>query len=197
LKTGVLAMQGAFLEHEKILESLGVEVIEVRKPEDLEGLDGLVIPGGESTTIGKMLDRYGLLEPVKEKGRNGLPLFGTCAGMILLSRKIEEGLAGQPVIGLLDVVTSRNAFGRQVESFEIDVEMPELGDMPFHGVFIRAPIIREVSKNVKILGKIEEGIVAVREGNILAVAFHPELTDDTRIHEYFIKMIREGKKTDG
>jgi pyridoxal 5'-phosphate synthase pdxT subunit len=197
LQIGVLAMQGAFSEHKKVLESLGIKVTEVRKPEDLVHLDGLVIPGGESTTIGKMLQRYGLLAPITEKGKQGFPLFGTCAGMILLSKKIEEGMAGQPVIGLLNVVTSRNAFGRQVDSFESDIKIQELGDKPYHGVFIRAPIIREVSDKVKIMGRIDEGIVAVREGNILAVAFHPELTDDTRIHEYFIRMVKEAEKANG
>jgi pyridoxal 5'-phosphate synthase pdxT subunit len=197
VKIGVLAMQGAFVEHEKVLKSLGIEVIEVRKPEDLDDLDGLIIPGGESTTIGKMLDRYGLLQPIREKGEAGFPLFGTCAGMILLSKNIEEGMTGQPVLGLLDVVTSRNAFGRQLESFEADIEIPELGNKPFHGIFIRAPLIRKVSEKVKVLGKLKEGIVAVREGNILAAAFHPELTEDARFHEYFIRMIREDRKQDG
>lgn len=191
LKIGVLAMQGAFIEHVKMLENLGVEAIEVRKPEELESLDGLIIPGGESTTIGKMLVRFDLLEPIRKKGRKGFPIFGTCAGSVLLSREVIGGTKDQPVLGLLDLVSSRNAYGRQIDSFEADLEVPALGDEPFHGVFIRAPVIDSIRNNVQILCKFQDKIVAVREGNILATSFHPELTNDPRFHKYFLEMVEE------
>ncbi len=187
MKIGVLALQGAFIEHEKKLRALGVEAVEVRLPEDLEGLDGLIIPGGESTTIGKLAVEYGLIEPLRQFARDK-PTWGTCAGMIFLAKDI--GNDRQPILGLMDVHVNRNAFGRQVDSFEVDLPISVLGDEPLHCVFIRAPVVTEVDKGVDVLARLADGrIVAVKEGHLLATAFHPELTDDNRLHEYFLKMI--------
>lgn len=188
---GVLALQGAFIEHRKALERLGVETREVRLPEQLEGLSGLIIPGGESTTIGKLAVTYGLIEPIRTRAASGWPVWGTCAGMILLARDIG-GLA-QPLIGLMDVTIRRNAFGRQVDSFETLLDVPELGgDMPFRAIFIRAPLIERVGPGVQVLARLSDGaIVAARQGNLLATAFHPELTDDLRFHQYFVRMTGE------
>jgi pyridoxal 5'-phosphate synthase pdxT subunit len=196
LKIGVLAMQGAFIEHVKALRSLGVETVEVRMPEELEALNGFIIPGGESTTIGKMLARFDLLEPIKDKGKKGFPIFGTCAGTVLLSREIKGGEKNQPVLGLLDLVTCRNAYGRQIESFEADLDVPVLGKSKFHGVFIRAPIIESIRNNVQVLSEFGGKMVAVREGNILATSFHPELTDDPRFHQYFLEMVNQSQATE-
>jgi pyridoxal 5'-phosphate synthase pdxT subunit len=193
MKIGVLALQGAFIEHEKMLRALGVEAVEVRLPSDLEGLDGLIIPGGESTTIGKLAVEYGLIEPLRQFAQT-TPTWGTCAGMIFLAKDI--GIDRQPILGLMDIKVNRNAFGRQVDSFETDLPITVLGDEPFHMVFIRAPIVTEVSDRVAILAKLADGrIVAVQEAHLLATAFHPELTDDTRLHRYFLEMIEsDGKK---
>lgn len=187
MRIGILALQGAFIEHEKILERLGAEPIEVRLPHHLEGLDGLIIPGGESTTIGKIAARWGLLEPLAAFAQSGRPLWGTSAGMILIASKVTGGTADQPILGLMDVTVRRNAFGRQVDSFEADLAVPVLGAPPFHAVFIRAPSIEQVGDGVEVLARLEDGtIVAVRQGNLLATAFHPELTDDERFHRYFL-----------
>ncbi len=184
-RIGVLACQGAFVEHVQALRRLDVEAREVRLPQDLEGLDGLIIPGGESTTIGKLMVRDNLMEPVKEKIREGFPVWGTCAGMILLAKDI--GGHEQPLIGAMDIKVRRNAFGRQVDSFEADLEMPALGK-PFHAVFIRAPLVEQVGEGVEVLARLEDGgIVAVEQRNLLASAFHPELTEDLRFHEYFAR----------
>jgi 5'-phosphate synthase pdxT subunit len=189
MKIGVLALQGAFLEHEKTLTRLGVEVAEVRLPQHLETLDGLIIPGGESTTIGKVARQWGLLEPLRAFGQSGRPLWGTCAGMVLMAKEAVDGAADQPLLGLLDVTVRRNAFGRQVDSFEVDLDVPALGKEPFHAVFIRAPLIERVGKGVETLTQLEDGtIVAVRQGNLLATAFHPELTEDDRFHRYFLSL---------
>ncbi len=189
MRVGVLALQGAFIEHEKMLRRLGVDAIEVRLPEELEGLDGLIIPGGESTTIGKVGQRWGLLEPVRAFARSGRPVWGTCAGMILMAKEVADGVPGQPLLGLMDVAVRRNAFGRQVESFEADLEVPALGEPPFHAVFIRAPVVTSIGEGVEVLTRLEGGaIVAVRQGNLLATAFHPELTDDERFHRYFLNL---------
>ncbi len=187
-KIGVLAIQGAFREHRKILEKMDCEVVEVRSVSDLEGLEGLIIPGGESTAIGKQLVLNGFGEKIAEAANKGMPVFGTCAGMILLSRDIEE--SEQYRLGLLDAVVKRNAFGRQVASFEADLQVKGL-DEDIRAVFIRAPYILTVSPNVDVLAEYNHKIVLVRQNNILACAFHPELTEDTRIHEYFIKMVEE------
>lgn len=189
---GVLALQGAFIEHIHRLQSLGVETREVRMPADLEGLDGLIIPGGESTVIGKLAVSYGLIEPLREFARQK-PTWGTCAGMIFLARDI--GSDRQPILGLMDIHVNRNAFGRQVDSFEID--LPIVGmDAPFPAIFIRAPIITEAGSEVEVLARIDDaayphGIVAVRQGHLLATAFHPEVTADTRMHQWFIDMVKQ------
>ncbi len=190
MKIGVLALQGAFLEHERILTRLGVEAAEVRLPQHLEGLDGLIIPGGESTTISKVARRWELLEPLRAFGRSGCPVWGTCAGMIFIAREVVDGKPDQPLLGLMDVTVRRNAFGRQVDSFEADLKVAALGDEPFHAVFIRAPRIERVGEGGEVLAQLEDGaIVAARQGNLLATAFHPELTDDDRFHQYFLRLL--------
>jgi pyridoxal 5'-phosphate synthase pdxT subunit len=187
-RIGVLALQGAFREHKNSLVSLGADVTEVRLPRQLDGLDGLVIPGGESTTIGKLMVTYKLLEPMRRLATGGFPMFGTCAGMIVLAKDI--GGLDQPLVGIMDVRVCRNAFGRQVDSFETDIPIPALGADPFHAVFIRAPLIEEVGPGVEVLARLEDGrIVAARQGNLLAAAFHPELTADRRMHDYFLNML--------
>jgi pyridoxal 5'-phosphate synthase pdxT subunit len=190
-RIGVLALQGAFIEHEKILRELGVEAVEVRLPEQLAGLDALVIPGGESTTIGKLAVAYVLVEPIRQMATHGKPIWGTCAGMILLAKDI--GGMNQPLVGVMDIVVERNAFGRQVDSFCEDLDAPELaaGGPPIRGVFIRAPLIKQVGPGVQVLARLPDGrIVAARQENLLATAFHPELTDDRRFHRYFLSLVR-------
>ena len=191
MKIGVLALQGDFIEHEKHLRRLGVEVVEVRLPQHLAGLDGLILPGGESTTIGKLAVKYRLLEPLRDLAANGLPMWGTCAGLILLAR--DAGYE-QPLIGVLDVTVQRNAFGRQVDSFETDLTLPVLADAqrPFRAVFIRAPLITRAGPAVDVLARLDNSsaaIVAVRQDHLLATAFHPELTDDDRFHRYFLTLV--------
>jgi 5'-phosphate synthase pdxT subunit len=193
---GVLALQGDFREHESMLQSLGVATRRVRTVEDLEGIDALVIPGGESTTMSNLALRWGLMEPLRELVRGGLPAFGSCAGMIMLADRIEGGRPDQETIGGLDVTVLRNAFGRQVDSFEADLDIPVLGERPVHAVFIRAPWVEQAGESVEVLGRVSSGpaagrIVAVRQGHLLATSFHPELTGDTRVHEYFVEMVRE------
>lgn len=187
MKIGVLALQGAVAEHIQMLSALGVEAISVRLPSQLDSLDGLVIPGGESTTIGKLLHEYNLMETLRRLATQDFPLFGTCAGMILLAKKATD-LQWQPV-GAIDIEVKRNAFGRQVDSFEADLAIPTLGDKAFHGVFIRAPIIDQVNPGVDILCRVNGNVVAVKQGKALACAFHPELTDDSRFHKYFLDLI--------
>jgi 5'-phosphate synthase pdxT subunit len=187
MKIGVLALQGAFIEHEKKLRELGAEAVEVRLPKDLDGLDGLIIPGGESTTIGKLAVEYGLVDPLRQFAQHKAT-WGTCAGMIFLAKDI--GIDRQPILGAMDIKVDRNAFGRQVDSFEVDLKMSPLGDEPFHAVFIRAPVVTAVGNDVDVLAKLEDGrIVAVQSGHLLATAFHPELTDDNRLHGYFLKLV--------
>lgn len=187
LKIGVLALQGAFVEHMAVLKRLGVEAVAVRLPEQLEGLDGLIIPGGESTTIGKLMTTYGLLEPVRHTIEGGTPVYGTCAGMILLARDI--GRHDQPLLGEMDITVERNAFGRQLDSFEEDLSIPALGPDPFHAVFIRAPSITCIGNGAQELARLHDGtVVAAQQGALLATAFHPELSSDVRMHEYFIAM---------
>ncbi|MBM3130243.1 MAG: pyridoxal 5'-phosphate synthase glutaminase subunit PdxT [Chloroflexi bacterium] len=189
MKIGVLALQGAFIEHIKILRARDVEAIEVRKPEQLRDLDGLIIPGGESTTFGKLAVEYGLIEPMRALCAAGKPVWGTCAGMIFLAKEIGRA---QPLIGVMDVTVKRNAFGRQVDSFEIDLDIPALEPRaPFHAIFIRAPLIASVGKGVEVLAKLDDGtIVAARQGNLLATSFHPELTNDARFHKFFLKNVK-------
>jgi pyridoxal 5'-phosphate synthase pdxT subunit len=205
MKIGVLALQGAFIEHEKILEHIGVEAVEVRLPQHLVGLDGLIIPGGESTTIGKVAWQWELMEPLRAFARTGRPLWGTCAGMIFIAKDVVDGKPDQPLLKLMDVTVRRNAFGRQVDSFEADLDVPALGKGPFHAIFIRAPFIERVEEGVEVLAKLDpalrrppsesrgevEGdgtVVAVRQENLLATAFHPELTEDDRFHRYFLTL---------
>lgn len=185
---GVLALQGAFIEHVHALERLGVAAHEVRLPRDLDGLDGLIMPGGESTTIGKLMVQYRLDEPIRARARAGFPIWGTCAGMILLAKDI--GGLHQPLIGVMDIVVERNAFGRQLDSFEADLTISVIGAEPFRTIFIRAPLIHTVSGETEILARLADGrIVAAREGNLLATSFHPELTNDDRLHRYFVEEI--------
>ncbi|ABB13687.1 pyridoxal 5'-phosphate synthase glutaminase subunit PdxT [Carboxydothermus hydrogenoformans] len=190
MKIGVIAMQGAFREHEQTLARLGVETLRIRRPEQLSQIDGIIIPGGESTTIGKLLGDFNLMEPLRERILSGLPVFGTCAGMILLAKEIEN--SNQPRIGTMDIKVARNAFGRQVDSFEVDLEIPEVGQEPVRAVFIRAPYILEVKPSVQVLAKVDDKIVMARQDNMLVSAFHPELTDDLRIHRYFIEKVCKG-----
>jgi 5'-phosphate synthase pdxT subunit len=188
---GVLAVQGDFAEHAAMLRRAdpSVSVREVRTPKDLQGLDGLIVPGGESTTIGKLLVAYGLETPVREAAEHGMPVWGTCAGMILLARDIQ---GGEPDgrIGLMDLTVQRNAFGRQIDSFETELTFKGL-DRPLHAVFIRAPTVQRLGDQAEALATLEDGrVVAARQGNLLATAFHPELTPDVRVHKYFIDVCR-------
>ncbi len=193
LKIGVLAVQGAFREHIAMFEFLGVEAVEVRLPEQLDDLDGLVIPGGESTAIGRLMATFGLLEPVRRTIEGGLPVYGTCAGMILLARDI--GREAQPILGRMDIVVRRNAFGRQLDSFESDIAVPDLGPEPFHAVFIRAPIIERVGPGARTLARLDDGtIVAAEEGTMLVTAFHPELSGDARMHRRFVALCAEARE---
>lgn len=191
-KVGVLALQGDFEKHIQMLECLGVPSVEVREKSQLEEIDGLIIPGGESTTIGKLLVRYDLLEPLKTFAKMGKPIFGTCAGAILLAKEIEG--SNQDRIGVLDIVVKRNAYGRQIESFEADIFVPKIGELPVRGVFIRAPIIKHTEDGVEVLARFGDHPVLVKQGAILASTFHPELTNDTRIHAFFLSLFPEEKK---
>ena len=187
MKIGVLALQGAFREHLDTLRAIDVEGVRVREPADLDGISGLILPGGESTTMRQLIERWGLHDPIMALASRGAPIFGTCAGLILLATEIAGGEA--PILPLLDVTVERNAFGRQLESFEADVPVPSLGDLPVHAVFIRAPIIERTGPDVEVLARLDDGrIVAVRERNIIATAFHPELAGETRFHRLVVTM---------
>lgn len=183
---GVLALQGDFREHRRVLDGLGVATREVRLPEDLAGLDAIVIPGGESTTIGKLATRFGVVDPLREMIAGGLPTYGTCAGLIFCAMAVTEG--EQPLLAVLDVIVRRNAFGRQNESFEEAIDVAGL-DGPFHAVFIRAPWVAKVGDGVEVLATVDGHPVMVRQANIIGTSFHPELTDDTRIHRMLLEMI--------
>ena len=192
MKIGILALQGDFAEHSATLERLGIETRQVRLPAQLESLDGLIIPGGESTTIGKLAEDYQLIEPIQEFSKTRA-IWGTCAGAIFLSKDARRK---QPLLGLMDITVERNAFGRQVESFEIDIEVPVLHEFdpqngqPFHAVFIRAPLIESVDGTARSLASLPDGrIVAARQGNLLATSFHPELTSDNRFHQFFLSIV--------
>ena len=190
MRIGVLALQGDFAEHVAMLAQIGVEPVEVRLPEHLDGLAGLCLPGGESTTMRRLIDRWGLRRPLLDFAATGAPLFGTCAGMIILSREIADG--DEPVLPLLDVTVRRNAFGRQLDSFEGELDVPLVGDQPVKGVFIRAPVIERVGPGVDVLARLDDDrIVAVRERNIVATAFHPELADEPRFHRLVATMAAE------
>lgn len=192
MKIGVLALQGSFHEHQAILQTLGVQVVQVRLPQELDGLDGLIIPGGESTTIGKLAVDFNLLQPLQQFGKEHA-IWGTCAGSIFLSKDAHRQ---QPLLGLMDIQVERNAFGRQVDSFETDLEIQVLQSVSkenplFHCVFIRAPLIEKVGTGVEVLAKLPDGrIVAARQGHFLATSFHPELTEDARFHQYFLEVVQ-------
>jgi 5'-phosphate synthase pdxT subunit len=187
---GVLALQGAFAAHARSLADAGAAAREVRVPDDLTGLDGLVMPGGESTTMSRLLLTSGLFEPLAERLDGGLPVLGTCAGMILLARRVLDGRPDQRSFGVLDIAVRRNAYGRQVDSFETDLTIPVLGDRPFHAVFIRAPQVVETGEGVEVLARHEGKPVLVRRGPAMAAAFHPELSGDPRLHAMFVAAVR-------
>jgi 5'-phosphate synthase pdxT subunit len=188
MKIGVLAAQGAFIEHITALNNLKTEAVPVRLPGELKGLDGLIIPGGESTTISRLMNGYELTGEISVMAGKGMPVFGTCAGMILIAKNIS-GNTITP-LGLMDITVKRNAFGRQVDSFETELAVPALGKEPFHAVFIRAPVIEQYGKDVEVLARLENNTaVAVRQGKFLATAFHPELTQDLRFHRYFLDIV--------
>ncbi len=188
-KIGVLASQGAFAEHIASLDKLDVEAVQVRLPGELKGIDGLIIPGGESTTISLLMSSYDLLSKISNLAKEGMPLFGTCAGMIMMAKNIKGN--STHTLGLMDITVKRNAFGRQVDSFETELDIPVLGKKSFPAVFIRAPLIASCEKPVEVLAKLKDGtIVAARQGKMLATAFHPELTDDLRVHKYFLDIVK-------
>jgi len=190
MKVGVLALQGTFIEHISILRQLGVEAPPIRLPHELDTLDGLIIPGGESTTMLRLMESFRLIQPIREMARDGLSIWGTCAGMVLLSKSISN--YEMETLGLMDMQIRRNAFGSQIDSFEVDLEIPSVGEEPFHAVFVRAPIVKEVKPDVKILSCLPDStIVAARQNRLLACAFHPEFTDDLRFHSYFLNMISQ------
>ncbi|HET9029791.1 MAG TPA: pyridoxal 5'-phosphate synthase glutaminase subunit PdxT [Candidatus Aquilonibacter sp.] len=192
---GVLALQGDVVEHIASLERAGAHALAVKTQADLDRVDGLVIPGGESTTVMKLLDRFGLNEPIKERVRAGMPLWGTCMGMIVAAHDVAE--LEQPTLDLIDITVRRNAFGRQNESAEVDLAIPALGPQPFPAIFIRAPWIERVGPSVELLAERNGHGVMVREGHVLGTSFHPELTDDSRVHAYFIGMVNEARKNVG
>ncbi|MEM8529212.1 MAG: pyridoxal 5'-phosphate synthase glutaminase subunit PdxT [Chloroflexota bacterium] len=187
---GILALQGDFREHEQVLQKLGVSTQQVRLPKHLEYVDRLIIPGGESTAIGKLLVMYNLLEPIRERGLQGLPIWGTCAGAILMAKHIAEGRpAGQPSLALVDITAKRNAFGRQLDSFEANLNVPSLGEDSFHAIFIRAPLLESPERDVDTIATLEgQHIVAAQQGAFLLTCFHPELSNDDRFHRYFLEL---------
>lgn len=195
MRIGVLALQGAFIEHVKMLRALGVEAVEVRLPEQLDALDGLIIPGGESTTIGKLAVMYGFMEPLRRfAGEKGM--WGTCAGMIFMAKEIGQD---QPLLGVMDIVVERNAFGRQVDSFEVDLQVPQVKNgtlesaTPYPAVFIRAPKLVEAKEDARVIARLPNGTaVAAQQGKLLVTSFHPELTQDARFHKYFLSLLQEG-----
>jgi 5'-phosphate synthase pdxT subunit len=188
MKIGVLAAQGAFAEHIAVLQKLGVAAVPIRLPGELKGVAGLILPGGESTTISRLLSAYDLMKEIAGLAGNGVPVFGTCAGLILMAKQISGNSAVS--LGLMDITVKRNAFGRQVDSFETDLNVPALGEKAFPGVFIRAPRIEACGRHVEVLSRLADGtIVAARQGKLIVTAFHPELTDDPRFHRYFLDII--------
>lgn len=192
---GVLALQGDFREHIALLTSLGAEVRPIRRAVELEEVAGLVIPGGESSVMDKLSRAFGLAEPLKAAIRSGLPVYGTCAGMIMLADRVVDAIAGQESLGGLDIAVRRNAFGSQLESFETDLDVPAVGAEPMHAVFIRAPVVEEVGAGVTALATLDDGrVVAVEHGNLLATSFHPEMCGDSRFHEYFLSKVRSLSK---
>jgi 5'-phosphate synthase pdxT subunit len=190
-RVGVLAIQGDVREHVRVLTDLGADAIPVRRPEELDRVDGLVVPGGESSVIDKLSRAFGMQHPVREAVAQGMPVFGTCAGLILLADRITDAIAGQQSFGGLDVTVRRNAFGSQVDSFETDLDVPVLGAPPVHAVFIRAPLVEQTGAEVETLAALDDGrIVAVRQGALMGTSFHPEVTGETRFHALFLDMVR-------
>ena len=190
MKVGVLALQGTFIEHIGILRQLGVEAPPIRLPNELDTLDGLIVPGGESTTMLRLMESSKLLQPVREMARDDLAIWGTCAGMVLLAKSVSN--YEMETLGLMDTMVRRNAFGSQIDSFEADLEIPLVGKEPFHAVFIRAPIIKDAKPSVEILSRLPDStIVAARQNRLLACAFHPEFTDDLRFHSYFLSIVSQ------
>lgn len=191
-RVGVLALQGDFREHLAVLRGLGADAVPVRRPAELDEIEGLVIPGGESSVMDKLSRAFGLAGPLRDAIADGLPVYGTCAGLIMLADRVLDGIAGQQSLGGLDVSVRRNAFGSQVDSFETDLEIPAVGGEPMHAVFIRAPIVEEVGPKATALARVDDGrVVAVEQGNLLGTSFHPEITGDTRFHEYFLAKVRD------
>ncbi len=201
LRIGILGLQGDFEAHLRALQkaaellNLDVEGVIVKLPQHLNDLDGIILPGGESTTIGKLMVLYGLQEPLQQLISQGVPVWGTCAGLILLARETDNALTGQPLLASMDIRVRRNTFGSQRESFETDLTVPELGEAPFHAFFIRGPSVEAVGPEVKVLATLDDGtIVAVRQGSLLGTAFHPEVTGDARFHDYFLRLVQSAKK---
>ncbi len=189
---GVLSLQGDYREHISVLRSLGAEVIPVRRAEDLEKVAGLVIPGGESSVMDKLSRLFGLAEPLKAAISSGLPVYGTCAGLIMLSNTVLDAIEGQQSLGGLDIDVRRNAFGSQTSSFETDLDIPTVGEEPMHAVFIRAPVVERVGEDVTVVSALDDGrVVAVEQGNLLGTSFHPEMTGDTRFHQYFLDKVAQ------
>lgn len=189
MNVGVLALQGDFREHREVLERIGVPVIEVRQPKHLAHIERLIIPGGESTTIGRLMVLYDLLAPIRERAQQGMPVWGTCAGAILLSQRVADGKPDQPSLALMDITARRNAFGRQLDSFEVDLHIEAIGEEPLHTVFIRAPTLEAPGPTTTTLAALDNGrIVAAQQGRLLATSFHPELTHDDRLHRYFLEL---------
>jgi 5'-phosphate synthase pdxT subunit len=195
VRVGVLALQGDFREHVAVLRALGADAVPVRRAAELTSIDGLVIPGGESSVMDKLSRSFGVAEPLKAAIGDGLPVYGTCAGLIMLADRITDAIDGQQTLGGLDVTVRRNAFGTQSDSFETDLEVPAIGGDPVHAVFIRAPIVEEVGAAASPLAALTDGtVVAVEQGNLLGTSFHPEVTGDTRFHEYFLQRIRSTRR---
>jgi 5'-phosphate synthase pdxT subunit len=190
-RVGVLALQGDFREHLAVLNDLGADAVPVKRPEELASVAGLVIPGGESSVMDKLSRLFGLAEPLRAAVASGLPVYGTCAGLIMLSNTVLDSISGQESIGGLDIVVRRNAFGSQLDSFETDLDIPVLGETPMHAVFIRAPVVESVAPGVTVLAALADGrVVAVEQDSLLGTSFHPEMTGDTRFHEYFLDKVR-------
>ena len=190
-RVGVLALQGDFREHLAVLNDLGADAVPVKRPEELASVSGLVIPGGESSVMDKLSRMFGLAEPLRAAVASGLPVYGTCAGLIMLSDSVLDSISGQETLGGLDIVVRRNAFGSQLDSFETDLDIPVLGDTPMHAVFIRAPVVESVGDGVSVLAALHDGrVVAVEQASLLGTSFHPEMTGDTRFHQYFLDKVR-------
>ncbi|MHA7986580.1 pyridoxal 5'-phosphate synthase glutaminase subunit PdxT [Rathayibacter sp. CAU 1779] len=189
-RVGVLALQGDFREHARVLASLGARVSLVRRPEDLDAVAGLVIPGGESSVMDKLARTFGVFQPLRDRIAGGMPVYGTCAGLIMLADRIEDGIAGQQTLGGLDITVRRNAFGSQNQSFETDLDVPALGEPPVHAVFIRGPVVDAVGRHASPLATLSDGrVVAVEQGNLIGTSFHPEITGEHRFHEYFLAKV--------